>query len=144
MIFAGDSLTYHRDMPFATWDRDNKVECASRRHGAWWYNNCLKSNLNALHDQASKWSNVVWQEWRGPESLLSTEMKIRPMHFETGTWLCSILPIWVMNKYFNKTSIEFYTNSIELDGFFHIRPPPGSVRWAHGTPYKVLSECDRA
>jgi len=78
-------------MPFATWDKDNKLGCATRRHGAWWYNNCLTSNLNARHDRASEWSNVVWQDWRGPESLMSTEMKIRPLNFDTGTcWYLGI------------------------------------------------------
>jgi len=41
---AGDSLEYHRGAKFSTFDRDNyewdKVNCAERSTGAWWYKSC--------------------------------------------------------------------------------------------------------
>ena len=46
---ARDSLTYHNDMGFSTYDKDNDAysgNCASRFIGAWWYKMCHHSNLN--------------------------------------------------------------------------------------------------
>ena len=50
---AGDSLNYHNDMKFSTKDKDQDKlpngHCALAYTGAWWYNRCYQSNLNALH-----------------------------------------------------------------------------------------------
>jgi len=41
---AGDSLRYHLNQPFSTFDKDNdksSINCAARYLGAWWYKDCL-------------------------------------------------------------------------------------------------------
>lgn len=41
---AGDSLSYHRNQSFSTFDKDNDksyVNCAAKYMGAWWYNDCM-------------------------------------------------------------------------------------------------------
>lgn len=83
---AGDSLGSHRGYAFTTKDRDNDIwskNCASRFKGAWWYSNCVVSNLNGvyLHGKHSKsWEGMVWNSWKGANySVKRAEMKIRPV-----------------------------------------------------------------
>ncbi|XP_078367276.1 uncharacterized protein LOC144651229 isoform X4 [Oculina patagonica] len=73
---AGDSLDHHRGQPFSTRDQDNdnwSGNCASKWHGAWWYNKCYHSNLNGFYR-----GDVIWFGWK-KESLKRTEIKIRPV-----------------------------------------------------------------
>ncbi|XP_020717291.1 fibrinogen C domain-containing protein 1 isoform X2 [Ceratitis capitata] len=47
---AGDSLRFQWGQKFSTKDSDNDVSpehCAQQHRGAWWYKDCLNSNLNA-------------------------------------------------------------------------------------------------
>ena len=80
---AGDSLAYYNSMAFSTKDRDNDrygTNCAVSFIGAWWYNNCLNSNLNGkyLGDTTSP-KGVTWYHWKNKyASLKFTEMKLRP------------------------------------------------------------------
>lgn len=89
---AGDSLAYHRDLPWSTHDQDNDEfaeNCAKTNHGAWWYRSCYASNLNGLYyrEQHSSEDGVVWYHWRSNlVSLKRTEMKIRPTDF----WISSL------------------------------------------------------
>ena len=86
---SGDSLAYHRGLPFTTKDQDNDIKgghnCASQYKGAWWYKNCHKSNLNGLYLRGSHspcCDGVNWYHWKGHYySLKRTEMKIRPVDF---------------------------------------------------------------
>ncbi|XP_062576796.1 integrin alpha-4-like [Saccostrea cucullata] len=80
---AGDSLTWHSGSRFSTKDQDNDYKtdgsCAVMRHGAWWYSNCLKSNLNGEYAMsvAFAWNYPVWEHWRGSEAMKKTVMMIR-------------------------------------------------------------------
>nr|XP_058973802.1 ficolin-2-like [Pocillopora verrucosa] len=85
---AGDSMTYHSNMQFSTNDQDNDhgfynyvSNCAEHYKGAWWYNNCHRSNLNGLYhngSEASYGKGVNWLTFRGYYySLKRTEMKIK-------------------------------------------------------------------
>ncbi|KAH8372995.1 hypothetical protein KR009_009615 [Drosophila setifemur] len=71
---AGDSLRYHRGMPFSTFDRDNDnstANCAAKYTGAWWYNDCMGSNLNGAYlagnhtDTDLYGKGINWGLWRG-------------------------------------------------------------------------------
>ena len=88
---AGDSMSTRysgvglNDRAFSTHDRDNdrsSTNCAARYQGAWWYNNCMHSNLNALYLAGQSDRNGVY--WRyfnatAPSTLTLrySEMKLR-------------------------------------------------------------------
>ena len=84
---AGDSLaSEHNGMPFSTRDRDNDylpgASCAARYDGTgWWFNCCIKCNLNGPYvwDAVQEnWVGVIWHSFRGESySLKYTEMKMR-------------------------------------------------------------------
>uniref|UniRef100_A0A646QI93 Ryncolin n=1 Tax=Hemiscolopendra marginata TaxID=943146 RepID=A0A646QI93_9MYRI len=82
---AGDSLTYHNDSDFATYDHDTKTECSKTYRGGWWYKICHHSNLNGenlkgVNDRDSV--GITWKYWLGQRySLKWTEMKMRPSSF---------------------------------------------------------------
>ena len=86
---SGDSLAYHRGLPFTTRDKDNDNRgghnCAIQFKGAWWYDSCHGSNLNGLYRRghhSSYADGVNWIHWKGYHySLKRTEMKIRPVAF---------------------------------------------------------------
>ncbi|KAL5013042.1 hypothetical protein ScPMuIL_011593 [Solemya velum] len=82
---AGDSLSYHSDMKFSTYDRDNDEwsdhNCAEKYKGAWWYNSCHLSNLNGEYRHRgthTTWGGgLVWRHWKVFDSLKSTTMSVR-------------------------------------------------------------------
>ncbi|XP_065552084.1 ficolin-1-like [Lathamus discolor] len=83
---AGDSLSYHKDMPFSATDEDNDMSsfnCATEYKGAWWYNDCHYSNLNGMYWLGVHGSYADGINWKtGKEyhySYKRTEMKFRPV-----------------------------------------------------------------
>ena len=85
---ARDVLVKQNRMMFSTKDADNDIHvkaCAVLFKGAWWYNDCHSSNLNAQYLRGNHTSfsdGVNWDHWRGEYySLKMTEMKIRPRSF---------------------------------------------------------------
>ena len=86
-------MGYHNNMPFSTFGRDNSVSgnCATGQNGGWWYNLCLKANLNGLYQVGSGDNRIVWYEWKGWESLKQVEMKIRSYEFARGACLLFLL-----------------------------------------------------
>ncbi|CAG2194302.1 unnamed protein product [Mytilus edulis] len=55
-FWLGDSMTFHNNMHFSTYDRDNdrsSLNCAAHNtlKGAWWYNNCWRSSLNGKYSK---------------------------------------------------------------------------------------------
>ncbi|GFO30437.1 ficolin-1 [Plakobranchus ocellatus] len=77
---AGDSLSYHRDMPFSTFDMDNDKDsdgnCAFTHSGAWWFDACAYSSLNGQW-QAQGAKGIWWKHLAGSNFLGYSEMKIR-------------------------------------------------------------------
>ena len=58
-------------------DRNSSFNCAFEYKGGWWFDNCLMSNLNGeFGNMLGK--GIIWETWRGQESLSWIEMKIRP------------------------------------------------------------------
>ena len=92
---AGDALvtdssrshvaTRSNGMKFSTKDNDNDniiASCAYIWKGAWWFNGCMQSHLNAPYHPnggpVSSSSGVLWFDWKGGTySLKLTEMKVR-------------------------------------------------------------------
>ena len=76
---AGNALSYHKDRPFSTYDRDNdsyEHNCAYRYRGGWWFVRCHWAHLNA------RWGLIGfggprWSTFSGSNPVSFTEMKIR-------------------------------------------------------------------
>ncbi|XP_059405428.1 tenascin isoform X2 [Carassius carassius] len=82
---AGDSLSYHQNRPFSTYDNDNDIavtNCALSYKGAFWYKNCHRVNLMGNYGDSSHSKGINWFHWKGHEhSIPFAEMKIRPVNF---------------------------------------------------------------
>ncbi|XP_016981691.1 microfibril-associated glycoprotein 4 [Drosophila rhopaloa] len=83
---AGDSLKYHKDKKFSTFDNDNddsRKNCAAEHGGGWWYHNCLSSSLNGLYFKEGETytlNGIHWGNWKY-YSFTFVQMMIRPKFF---------------------------------------------------------------
>ncbi|XP_020800432.1 fibrinogen C domain-containing protein 1 isoform X2 [Drosophila serrata] len=86
---AGDSLAYHKGMPFSTFDHDVLGHgCARRYVAAWWYDQCQRSNLNGQYLDGGRFEaklsgrGITWMSWRGYDyGYKFAQMMIRPKCF---------------------------------------------------------------
>ncbi|XP_058120047.1 fibrinogen-like protein 1 [Anopheles coustani] len=79
---AGDAMGIHLNQKFSTFDRDNDVDnrnCAKEFHGAWWYVNCHRSNLNGRYQNTQNdGSAMMWYYFKNDLRGLSySRMMIR-------------------------------------------------------------------
>ncbi|KAK7882301.1 hypothetical protein WMY93_028475 [Mugilogobius chulae] len=82
---AGDSLTYHNNMKFSTFDKDQDSSggnCAKSCLGGFWYNTCHHTNPNGIYcwgaDDTIAAIGVSCNTWKGVDySLKSISFKIR-------------------------------------------------------------------
>uniref|UniRef100_A0A672RMD0 Tenascin-like n=1 Tax=Sinocyclocheilus grahami TaxID=75366 RepID=A0A672RMD0_SINGR len=84
-LSLGDSLSYHQNRPFSTYNNDNDIavtNCALSYKGAFWYKNCHRVNLMGKYGDSSHSKGINWFHWKGHEhSIPFAEMKIRPVNF---------------------------------------------------------------
>lgn len=79
-------MKYHNGRQFATKDYD-RHDCAKNFSGGWWFDDCLRSNLNGKYildgvqakNVNNNYQGVQWLAWTGDRyySLKNTEMKIK-------------------------------------------------------------------
>lgn len=85
---ASNSLRYHNNHPFSTFDRKNdgfEQNCAATYKGGWWFNGCYFGFLTGEYFKASDkretWQGILWYDWKGNQSLKGAEMMVRPKNF---------------------------------------------------------------
>ena len=73
-------------MQFTSYDRDNDlsgINCASTRHGAWWYNSCDKANFNSILHTDSTYTENRGIEWDTKRQVIhQTRMQIKPIYVD--------------------------------------------------------------
>ena len=83
---AGESLAYHNNMLFSTFDNDNDEHsdenCAMNYHSGFWFKRCANVSLNYPYQPSSAAISphlgVMWRGWHGTTySLHRMEMKFR-------------------------------------------------------------------
>ncbi len=104
LFSIGDSLLYHDGRPFSTRDfSQSGGNCAEDYNGAWWYNDCLHSNLNGFNYQQRSVTigkGIVWQTWRGRlHSLRAAQMALMPA--------CTYKNDWILNSKKEKNNMDF-------------------------------------
>ncbi|OWF51302.1 ficolin-3-like [Mizuhopecten yessoensis] len=76
-----DALDYHNGRPFSTFDNDNDSgdNCAITAHGAWWYKNCLDSNLFGKYMSKNAYTSMVWLHFYANSTMYVTVKTVRMM-----------------------------------------------------------------
>lgn len=87
---ASNSLRYHSNHPFSTFDKKNdnfEQNCAATYKGGWWFNGCYFGFLTGEYfrpgEKRENWQGILWYDWKGNASLKGAQMKIRPKNFST-------------------------------------------------------------
>ncbi|XP_063072887.1 microfibril-associated glycoprotein 4-like [Engraulis encrasicolus] len=78
---AGDSLAYHNEQKFSTFDRDSSesTSCALAAMGPFWHKKCYHANLNGVYTWGQDHQHgAVWRGFKEFRSLKSISMKTRP------------------------------------------------------------------
>jgi ficolin len=74
-------MAEHNGQMFTTKDRDNDKwsrNCAERYKGGWWYNSCLKANINGLYlGNKHRDDSMNWYVWKKHQSMKRASMMIR-------------------------------------------------------------------
>lgn len=85
---ASNSLRYHSNHPFSTFDKKNdnfEQNCAATYKGGWWFNGCYFGFLTGEYfrpgEKRENWQGILWYDWKGNASLKGAQMKIRPKDF---------------------------------------------------------------
>ena len=103
---AGDSLARQNKTMFSTKDADNdrwRNNCAVKFHGAWWFNDCQDSNLNARylhgHHTMTEWSGklgkeniILWRRLRW-KSVLVLNFRISMLHMFLMRYILKFLQL---------------------------------------------------
>ena len=74
-----DRLVEQNNMKFSTYDVDNdhwSYSCSLGKYGAWWYNDCHRTNLNARYNEFQSYDWTKSFSWQ-PHILQFSEMKVR-------------------------------------------------------------------
>ena len=77
-------MNIHNNQQFTTKDQDNDVwsgNCAVTFHGAFWYRNCHRANLNGEYLRNGELNDrgVGWTLWKNNHySMKRVELKIKP------------------------------------------------------------------
>ena len=72
-----DAMAYHNGAEFSTQDQDHDTSafnCAKKHEGAWWFKNCLTSNLNGKY----VFHRLCWFDGSYCQHYTKVQMKIRP------------------------------------------------------------------
>ena len=81
----GDSLSYHNNMEFSTYDNDNDAEsdgnCAADRGGANWWKDCGHNNINGKYGGKadSGYEFMYWWRFNYINALKSMTLMFRPV-----------------------------------------------------------------
>ncbi|KAH8412490.1 hypothetical protein KR009_002501, partial [Drosophila setifemur] len=76
---AGDSLIYHKNMPFVTFDNDPRNSgCPAEYGGGWWFRQCGFSSLNGRYYKNGK-DGIFWELFTSQANpIVYLEMMIKP------------------------------------------------------------------
>ncbi|XP_060068689.1 fibrinogen-like protein A [Ylistrum balloti] len=77
-----NALSYHNGRRFSTLDNDNdgfSGNCASSAHGAWWYDECIDSNLFGIYQSENGYQSMVWKYFYATDTSYTAVKKVRMM-----------------------------------------------------------------